>query len=50
MGEQAIPDLIPWDKISGPFAAAEDALARLAERLRACRKFFSRLRNCQAEG
>jgi hypothetical protein len=34
MGEQAIPDLIPWDKISGPLAAAEDALARLDERLR----------------
>jgi hypothetical protein len=34
MGEQAIPDLIPWDKISGPLATAEDALARLDERLR----------------
>lgn len=28
-----IPDPLPWSQIAGPFAAAEDALARLDERL-----------------
>lgn len=28
-----IPDPLPWTQIAGPFAAAEDALARLDERL-----------------
>jgi hypothetical protein len=35
MWEQTIPDSIPWDKISGPPGSADDALARLDERLRA---------------
>ncbi len=35
MREQSNPDLIAWDKIGGPLAAAEDALARLDERVRA---------------
>ena len=29
----AIPDPLPWTAIAGPLAAAEDALARLDERL-----------------
>ncbi|MFX5252833.1 hypothetical protein ABTD06_18975, partial [Acinetobacter baumannii] len=28
-----IPDPLPWSQIAGPLAAAEDALARLDERL-----------------
>jgi hypothetical protein len=35
MRQQSNPDLIAWDKIGGPLAAAEDALARLDERVRA---------------
>ena len=34
MRDQEKPDSIAWDKIGGPLAAAEDALARLDERLR----------------
>src|SRR3954468_6928773 len=30
----AIPDPLPWTALAGPLAAAEDALARLDERVR----------------